>query len=62
MKHKLLTASRRNFLKIGGSAVAAASLGMPALAKGKQGELVLPCPHFLSLASNTLIFRTSRKR
>ena len=39
MKHKLLTASRRNFLKIGGSAVAAASLGMPALAKEKTGRI-----------------------
>ena len=39
MKHKLLTASRRDFLKIGGSTVAAASLGMPALATGKTGRI-----------------------
>ena len=39
MKHKLLTASRRDFLKIGGSAVAAASLGMRALATGKTGRI-----------------------
>ena len=30
MKHKLLPGSRRDFMKIGGSAVAAASLGLPA--------------------------------
>ena len=39
MKHKLLTGSRRDFMKIGGSAVAAASLGMPALASGKTGRI-----------------------
>jgi D-xylose transport system substrate-binding protein len=39
MKLKTLATNRRDFMKIGGGAVAAASLGGPALAMGKTGRI-----------------------
>jgi len=39
MKFKTLATNRRDFMKIGGGAVAAASLGGPALAMGKTGRI-----------------------